>query len=128
MAFFELPKDEDLPLESLKMLDEYQRLRGSQTKAANWLVFGRSPKIIEARLLAWKNLSQDSSFSFDARNVAVMLIAHAKGCQMCFAGARSGRSHPRQCHRPAIRFAAGGTVCRDGGRPGIQSPPIRISA
>ncbi len=92
MAFFELPKDEDLPLESLKMLDEYQRLRGSQTKAANWLVFGRSPKIIEARLLAWKNLSQDSSFSFDARNVAVMLIAHAKGCQMCFAGARSALS------------------------------------
>jgi hypothetical protein len=59
MAFFELPKDEDLPPASLRMLEEYQRLQGSKTKAANWLVFGRFPKIIEARLLAWKDLSQD---------------------------------------------------------------------
>jgi alkylhydroperoxidase family enzyme len=89
MAFFELPKDEDLPPESLKMLEEYQRLQGSKAKAANWLFFGRFPKIIEARFLAWKNLNYEASFSFDARCVAVMLIAHAKRCQMCFAGARS---------------------------------------
>lgn len=89
MAFFELPKDEDLPPESLKMLEEYQRLQGSKTKAPNWLFFGRFPKIIEARFLAWKNLNYEASFSFDARCVAVMLIAHAKRCQMCFAGARS---------------------------------------
>ena len=92
MAFFELPKDEELPPESRKMLEEYQRLQGGKTKAANWMFFGRFPKIIEARLLAWKNLSQDNSFSFDARSVAVMLIAHAKRCQMCFAGARSALS------------------------------------
>ena len=52
-------------------------------------IFGHNAKIIEARFLAWKNLNQDSSFSFEARSVAVMLIAHAKRCQMCFAGARS---------------------------------------
>jgi alkylhydroperoxidase family enzyme len=88
MAFFELPKDEDLPPESRRMLEEYQRLQGTKTMAANWKLFGRFPKIIEARFLAWKNLNQDTSFSPDARMVAVMLIAHAKRCQLCFAGAR----------------------------------------
>ena len=88
MAFFELPKDEDLPPESRKMLEEYQRLTGTKTLASNWKLFGRFPKIIEARLLAYKNLSQDAPCSFDARMVAVMLIAHAKRCQACFAGAR----------------------------------------
>ena len=88
MAFFELPKDEDLPPESRKMLEEYQRLTGTEALPRNWKIFWRFPKIIEARLLAWKNLGQDVSFSWDARCVAVMLIAHAKRCQLCFAGAR----------------------------------------
>lgn len=89
MAFFELPKDEDLPPESRKLLEEYQRLQGTKTMAPNWKLFGRFPKIVEARFLAWKNLNQDTPFSFDARCVAVMLISHAKRCQLCFAGARS---------------------------------------
>jgi alkylhydroperoxidase family enzyme len=88
MAFFDDPKPEDLPPESLTMLEEYQRLTGGKTLASNWRIFGRFPKIIEARLLAWKNLNQDAPFSWDARCVAVMLIAHAKRCQLCFAGAR----------------------------------------
>jgi alkylhydroperoxidase family enzyme len=88
MAFFDAPKAEDLPPESRKMLEEYRRLTGTKTAAANWQIFGRFPKIIEARLLAWKNLSHDARFSWDARMVAVMLIAHAKRCQLCFAGAR----------------------------------------
>ena len=88
MAFFEVPKDEELPPESRKMLEEYQRGTGTKDVARTWKVYGRFPKIIEARLLAWKNLSQDRSFSWDARMVAVMLIAHAKRCQACFAGAR----------------------------------------
>ena len=89
MAFFEVPKDDDLPAESRKILEEYQRLQGTKERARNWQIFGHLPKIVEARFLAWKNLSQDASFSWDARCVAVMLIAHAKRCQMCFAGARS---------------------------------------
>lgn len=88
MAFFDLPKDEDLPPESRKMLEEYQRLTGTKTLATNWKLFGRFPKIIEARFLAWKSLSLEAPFSFDALCVAVMLIAHAKRCQACFAGAR----------------------------------------
>jgi uncharacterized peroxidase-related enzyme len=88
MAFFELPKDEDLPPESRKMLEEYQRLSGITYQPPNWTLFGRFPKIIEARLLAFKNMVQDSPFSIDARNVAVMLVAHAKRCQTCFAASR----------------------------------------
>jgi alkylhydroperoxidase family enzyme len=87
MAFFDLPKDEDLPAESRKLLDEYQRLTGAKIRASNWQIFGRFPKIIEARFLAWQNLNSDA-FSADARMVAVMLIAHTKRCQLCFAGAR----------------------------------------
>jgi alkylhydroperoxidase family enzyme len=88
MAFFDLPKDEDLPPESLKMLEEYRRVTGTKGLSSTWKIFGRFPKIIEGRFLAWKNLNQEASFSFDARMVAVMLIAHAKHCQACFAGAR----------------------------------------
>jgi len=88
MAFFEVPKDEDLPAESRKLLEEYERLNGTRTRASNSQIFGRFPKIIEARFLAWENLNSDTSFSADARMVAVMLISHAKRCQMCFAGAR----------------------------------------
>jgi alkylhydroperoxidase family enzyme len=88
MAFFDLPKDEELPPESRKMLEEYQRLNGHKGVSTSWQFFGRFPKIIEARLLAWKNLNQDAHFSWDSRCVAVMLIAHAKRCQICFAGAR----------------------------------------
>jgi len=88
MAFFELPKDEDLPPESRKMLQEYHRLVGSKDLARTWKLFGRFPKIVEARFLAWKNLNHEAPFSFDALCVAVMLIAHAKRCQGCFAGAR----------------------------------------
>lgn len=88
MAFFEVPKDEELPPESLKMLEEYVRLQGNRTMPPNWKLFGHFPRIIEARLLAWKNLNHAAPFSFDARMVAVMLIAHAKRCQLCFVGAR----------------------------------------
>jgi alkylhydroperoxidase family enzyme len=89
MAFFELPTDEDLPPESRKLLDEYQGVSGAKELSVHWRLFGRFPKFIEARLLAYKNLGRDTSFSFDARSVAIMLIAHAKRCQMFFAGARS---------------------------------------
>jgi alkylhydroperoxidase family enzyme len=88
MAFFDLPKDEDLPPESLRMLEEYTRGQGSKATPFTWKLFGHFPGIVEARLLAWKKLNQDTPFSFDARMVAVMLIAHAKRCQTCFYGAR----------------------------------------
>ena len=88
MAFFDLPADEDLSPEIRQTLEEYRRLTGTETVAPSWRVFGRSPKIIEARLKAFQNLSYHSKFPWDARNFAVMLIAHAKRCQACFAGSR----------------------------------------
>ncbi len=88
MAFFEVPKDEELPPESRQMLEEYRRLTGTETAPPGWRVFGRSSKIIEARLKAYQNLVQQARFPWDARMVALMLIAHAKHCQSCFAGAR----------------------------------------
>jgi alkylhydroperoxidase family enzyme len=88
MPFFDVPKDSELPPESRQLLEEYQRVLGTKALPRNWTIFGGFPRIIEARFQAWKNLSQDTSFSWDARCIAVMLMTHAKRCQMCFAGAR----------------------------------------
>jgi len=88
MAFFDLPADEDLTPEVRQMLADYQRMNGTPAAPPTWKAFGRLPKIIEARFKAYKNLSYQSRFPWDARNVAIMLIAHAKRCQGCFVGAR----------------------------------------
>lgn len=88
MAFFDLPPDEELSSEVRQMLGEYRRLTGTETVASTWRAFGGSPKIIEARFKAWQNLHHQSSFPWDARCIAVMLIAHARRCRACFAGAR----------------------------------------
>jgi alkylhydroperoxidase family enzyme len=88
MAFFDLPPDEELSPETSQMLEEYRRLIGSETVASTWRAFGRSPKIIEARFKAVQNLNFQSSFPWDARCIATMLIAHARRCRGCFAGAQ----------------------------------------
>ncbi|MBI3626344.1 MAG: hypothetical protein HY215_09385 [Candidatus Rokubacteria bacterium] len=88
MAFFDLPADEELSPEIRQTLEEYRRLRGTENVAPSWRAYGRSPKIIEARFKAYQNLSYDCRFPWEARNMAVMLIAHAKRCRGCFAGAR----------------------------------------
>jgi alkylhydroperoxidase family enzyme len=87
MPFFEVPKDEDLSPEALRLFEEYRRVRGGDV-GRSWRVFGRSQRIFETRLRAYENLSDQCPFSWEARSVAVMLIAHAKRCQTCFMGAR----------------------------------------
>jgi hypothetical protein len=52
MAFFELPKNDDLPPKSLEMLEEYQRLQGTKTMAPNWLSSGASPR--SSRPVFWR--------------------------------------------------------------------------
>lgn len=88
MTFFDLPPDEEISPEVRQMLEEYRRLTGTEQIATTWRVFSRSPKIIEARLKAYQNLSHQCRFPWEVRNFAVMLIAHAKRCQMCFAASR----------------------------------------
>ncbi len=88
MAFFDLPTDEELTPEARHTLEEYRRLTGRETVSPTWRAFGRLPKIIDARFNAFQHLSTPSGFSWEARNIAVMLIAHTKRCQGCFAGAR----------------------------------------
>jgi len=88
MAFFDLPTDEELSPEVRQTLEEYRRLQGREQVIPTWRAYGRSPKIVGARFTAWQNLHFQCRFPWEARNVAVMLIAHAKRCQGCFAGAR----------------------------------------
>ncbi len=88
MAFFDLPADNELSPEVRQTLEEYRRLTGTEEVSPNWRAFGRSPQIVEARFKANMNLSYRCAFPWDARMVAVMLIAHAKRCQTCFAGSR----------------------------------------
>ena len=89
MAFFDIPADEELSPEVRQRLEEYRRLLGLESLPRTWKVFGLSPKIIEGRFTAFQNLNYQSRFPWEARNLAVMLIAHAKRCQGCFTGARS---------------------------------------
>ncbi len=88
MAFFDIPADEELSPEVRQRLEEYRRLLGLESLPRTWKVFGRCPKIIEARSTAFQNLHYQSRFPWEARMVAVMLIAHARRCQGCFSSAR----------------------------------------
>jgi uncharacterized peroxidase-related enzyme len=88
MAFFDVPPDEELSPEVRHMLEDYRRVTGTEAVPPGWKAYGRLPKIVEARLKAYQNLSHQCRFPWDARNLAVMLIAHTKRCRACFAGAR----------------------------------------
>lgn len=89
MAFFDLPSDQELTPEVRQMLEEHRRLIGAEASPPTWRSFGRLPRIVEARLRAIENLHFQCRFPWDAKNIALMLIAHAKGCQTCFAYSRS---------------------------------------
>ena len=92
MAFFDIPKDEDITPEARHWLDEQKRVRGVQTLADVWLAYSRSPRLLKARMVAEENLYNQSSgksaFSWEARNMAFMLVAHARRCDGCFGGSR----------------------------------------
>jgi len=88
MAFFDIPADEELSPEVRQMLEESRRLLGTEKVPRTFKTFGRFPKIVEARLKAFQNLGFPSKFPWDARNLAVMLIAHTKRCEGCFETSR----------------------------------------
>ncbi len=88
MAVFDLPADNELSPEVRRIFEEIRRLFGGESVPPNWKAYGRSPKIVEARFAASQNLFTQSTFPWEARNVAIMLIAHAKRCRTCFAFSR----------------------------------------
>lgn len=91
MAFFDVPRPEDLTPEVRGWFDELKRLRDIEAPPSSTLVYGRSPRIVEARLKAEANLlpkSGPSGFSLSTRLIAFMLIAHARRCQGCFGASR----------------------------------------
>ena len=93
MAFFEARKEEDFLPEARHCLDELRRLGGVETLWRAWLTYGRSPRILKARVTAEDNLYNQSSgksaFSFAARNIAFMPVAHARRYDGCFGGSRA---------------------------------------
>jgi len=93
MAFFDIPKEEEIAPEARQWLDEVRRLRGVETLWRGWLAYGRSPRILKARATAEDNLFNQSSgksaFSWEALNMAFMLVAHARRCDGCFGGSRA---------------------------------------
>ena len=92
MAFFDIPKDEDITPEARHWLDEQRRMRGVESLWRGWIAYARSPRILKARVTAEDNLynqsSGQSASSWEARNMAFMLVAHARRCDGCFNGSR----------------------------------------
>ena len=94
MAFFSLPKDEDIPPAARHWLDELKRLRGIAQVPNSRLAYVSTPWILEAQVTAETNLfnqrSGRSRFSWEARMFAFMLVAHARRCTGCFGASRRG--------------------------------------
>jgi alkylhydroperoxidase family enzyme len=89
MAFFDIPNDESIAPESRQCLDELLRIRGVDTVPKSWLAYARSPKILKARVTAESNLARPgTAFSWEARWIAFMLVAHARRCDGCFGASR----------------------------------------
>lgn len=91
MAFFDVPKDDDISPEARHWFDELRRLRGVESLSRIWLTWARSPQILEARVRAETNLFRQktpSGFSWEARMIAFMLVAHARHCEGCFGASR----------------------------------------
>jgi hypothetical protein len=94
MAFFDLPKEDDIPPAARHWLDELKRLRGVTTVPQSRLAYASTPWILEAQVTAEANLfnqvSGRSRFSWEARMFAFMLVAHARRCAGCFGASRRG--------------------------------------
>jgi len=91
MAFFDLPKDENISPDARRWFDELRRLRGVDSVPRTWLAYAHSPRILEARVTANATLlnnAEPSRFSWEARVIAFMLIAHARRCEGCFGSSR----------------------------------------
>jgi hypothetical protein len=94
MAFFDIPRDEDIPPVAGRWLDELKRLRGIAAAPRSRLAYVSTPWILEAQVTAETNLfnqrSGRSKFSWEARMFAFMLVAHARQCTGCFGASRQG--------------------------------------
>lgn len=88
MAFFDVPKDEDVSPEVRAMLAEYLRVSDRGEVPEGWKAFLTAPGIVEARVVTYRNLFRQCIMPWDVTILAFMLIAHAKRCQVCFVGSR----------------------------------------
>jgi alkylhydroperoxidase family enzyme len=91
MAFFDVPPDADITPEARRWLDELKRLRGVETLPKSWMAYARSPRILKARVTVEESVfrpSEPSGFSWEARLIAFMLVAHARRCEGCFGASR----------------------------------------
>jgi hypothetical protein len=89
MAFFDIPRDEDIA----PGLDELKRVAVSTPCRGDWVTHAPSPQIVKPRVTVEASLfrpSDPSVFSWEARVIAFMVVAHARRCDGCF-GASRGR-------------------------------------
>lgn len=89
MAFFDLPPASEISPEARQILDEYKQLTGREEWTPHWRVYARLPGVLGARLSALKSMSVAPGFPSEAKNIAIMLIAHARRCGACFSASRA---------------------------------------
>lgn len=83
MPFFDVPSDDQLPPESLRVFKHWRRIAEREV-SPTWRTYGRLPRILEARLATLEKLHEQSSLPKQAGFVAAMLIAHFRRCRVCF--------------------------------------------
>lgn len=88
MPFFDTPPDDQLPRESVRAMQAWLRLTGSEQASPTLRSYGRSPRILEARVHALEKLHVECRFPRHAKFVAAMLIAHGRRCTVCFTASR----------------------------------------
>jgi hypothetical protein len=88
MAFFDVPPDNELPPQSVRLLEQYRQLARTEQVASTHRAYGRLPHIVEARVQAYVNLVERSRLPREVVGIVGMLISHARRCQACFRGSR----------------------------------------
>lgn len=88
MAFFDIPADDVIPSESVRLLEEYARLTGRAKAPDLHRAYGRLPHVVETRVTGARNLLR-TSLPRDVAFVAAMLISHARRCEGCFLATRA---------------------------------------
>ncbi len=84
MAFFELIPEDQIPPEAKEYIEIAKKRARSDRVADTYYVLAKNPRLVKAWVQAVQDLIPIPNRFGTAQGIAGMLIAHAKGCHVCF--------------------------------------------